>query len=198
VLKPQVFSVDAVIESMAKLLPRLLGEDVELITRLGGRLAIATADFIAAANGTKKAGALLPGRYVVITVHDSGCGMDAATRGRIFKPFFTTKGAGNGTGLRLATVYGIIRQTGGEIACVSTPGAGSTFSIYLPVVARAPHPQVGDLPPRPTGSKTVLLVEDQAAVRRLTRRLLERIGYRVSIPTIRRWPCAWRPNRRST
>jgi len=210
VLKPQVLSINAVIESMGKLLPRLLGEDVELVARLaanrpyveadpvqlqqvminlagnardamplGGRLAIETADFVADASGAREAGPLLPGPYVVITVRDSGCGMDAATRDRIFEPFFTTKAIGKGTGLGLATVYGIVRQTGGHIACESTPEVGTTFSIYLPVTTKVPHREVRVVPPRMRGSETVLLVEDQPAIRRLTRRILERNGYRV-------------------
>jgi two-component system cell cycle sensor histidine kinase/response regulator CckA len=112
-------------------------------------------------------------------VQDNGCGMDSATHARIFEPFFTTKAPGKGTGLGLATVYGIIKQTGGEIVCETRPGAGTKFSIFLPSTTKTPRPAARGAVLRIRGSETVLLVEDQAAVRRLTRRILESQGYHV-------------------
>ncbi|GLC25830.1 histidine kinase [Roseisolibacter agri] len=125
--------------------------------------------------------ALPSGPYVRLTVRDSGHGMDDATRARLFEPFFTTKPIGAGTGLGLATVYGIVQQSGGEIRVDSAPGAGTTFTILLPrVVQPTGEPATGAASARPTaGRGTVLLVEDETAVRATTRRVLERQGYTV-------------------
>jgi PAS domain S-box-containing protein len=207
VLKPEVLSVNTVIERLQKLLPRLLGEDIEFVTRLGprtppveadpvqlqqvilnlavnardamplgGRLVIATTEFTVRGRGSSS---LAAGEYVLMTVQDNGCGMDSATQARIFEPFFTTKPTGKGTGLGLATVYGIIKQTGGEITCETQPGTGTTFSVFLPATTKAQRSVPGSLVPLVRGSASVLLVEDQPAVRRLTRRILESHGYDV-------------------
>jgi len=148
----------------------------------GGRLVIETADFVSTGSGAGQGSTLLPGAYVVITVHDSGCGMDAATQARIFEPFFTTKPPGKGTGLGLSTVYGIIKQTGGDIFCESEPGVGSRFSIFLPATTKVSRREVRVVPVAAGGTETVLLVEDQRAIRRLTRRILEGQGYHVLDP----------------
>ena len=123
-----------------------------------------------------------PGRYVVISVSDTGVGMDRATQARMFEPFFTTKGPGRGTGLGLATVYGIVKQSGGSIAVTSEPGRGTTFHIYLPAVsgaAASTSAGPGGVDALPNGNGTILLVEDEAAVRALARRVLEQAGYTV-------------------
>jgi two-component system, cell cycle sensor histidine kinase and response regulator CckA len=121
-----------------------------------------------------------PGSQVMISVRDTGCGMSDATLAHLFEPFFTTKERGKGTGLGLATVYGIIKQSGGSIGVSSTPGAGSTFEVYLP---RTEQPAAQDAPRRVAasleGTETVLLVEDQAEVRAIERACLSRHGYVV-------------------
>ena len=122
-----------------------------------------------------------PGPYVLLAVSDTGVGMDAATLARVFEPFFTTKGPGEGTGLGLATVYGIVKQSSGYIWAYSEPGRGATFKVYFPRAGAAPEPGVESGVPvgAPGGSEVVLVVEDQDDVRRLTVRILEGRGYRV-------------------
>jgi len=147
----------------------------------GGRLALETgvSDFDEAF-ATEHPG-LTAGRYVMLAVSDNGIGMDEATRSRIFEPFFTTKETGKG-GLGLATVYGIVKQSGGQIWVYSEPGRGTTFKIYLPSaeykLGTAPAAQDEALPRRREGA-TILLVEDDVVMRKLTRKMLEQHGYQV-------------------
>jgi two-component system, cell cycle sensor histidine kinase and response regulator CckA len=120
-----------------------------------------------------------PGNYVLLAVSDTGTGMDRLTREHIFEPFFTTKEVGKGTGLGLATTYGIVRQAGGHISLSSEPGQGSTFKLYFPRVDAAVEDlSVVPVTP-PIGVGTVLVVEDEPVVRDMTTQLLERAGYRV-------------------
>jgi CheY-like chemotaxis protein len=127
---------------------------------------------------------MAPGLYVLMAFTDTGVGMDPVTQGRIFEPFFTTKGLGQGTGLGLATVYGIVKQSGGTISVYSEPGRGSTFKVYLPqVAAEAGENEAAAAPLAAEGSGTVLLVEDEAVVRQLAARALRASGYRLLVAT---------------
>jgi CheY-like chemotaxis protein len=189
------------------MLQRLIGEDIRLVTILGpglltikadpgqveqvlmnlvvnardampqgGTLTIETA--LAPGGG---AGAVELGPRAVLTVRDTGMGMDAETRSHIFEPFFSTKGPGKGTGLGLATVYGIVQQSRGEVTVETAPGEGSTFHVSLPLAEGVPLvPDAGPgAAPSPAGTETILLVEDEDAVRELTREVLDAGGYEV-------------------
>ncbi len=146
-----------------------------------GTLTVRTCNAVVApvgADATSEEGPA-PGSYVVLAVADTGYGMDAATRARMFEPFFTTKPPGQGTGLGLATVFGIVRQSGGSIRVESTPGQGTTFSVFLPKVSAAPPPLGSRSRDRAEpGSGTVLVVEDEDLVREFTCRYLDAHGYR--------------------
>jgi len=147
----------------------------------GGRLTIETANVEITEPVHTDDAALPAGRYAMLSVNDTGCGMDVKTRSRIFEPFFTTKGQGKGTGLGLSTVYGIVKQSGGYILVNSKAGHGTTFKIYLPLVdepvelCEIEKPAVASL----HGTETVLLVEDEPTVRVLIRDTLRQFGYTV-------------------
>ena len=211
VVAPRVVSLNAVVESLQKILRRVIGEDVELATQLtpelgavradvgqleqvlmnlavnardamptGGKLTIETANVEHDPAYAREREAAAVRRFVMLAISDTGCGMDEATKARIFEPFFTTKGPGKGTGLGLATVYGIVRQAGGFIWVYSEPGHGTSFKIYLPQVdAPAEDLASAGSTRAPGGTETVLLVEDAAAVRAVAKQVLERLGYTV-------------------
>jgi PAS domain S-box-containing protein len=148
----------------------------------GGQLTLEAADVELDSSYASSHESVLPGHYVMIAVSDTGIGMDAETQARIFQPFFTTKEQGKGTGLGLATTYGIVKQSEGHIGVYSEPGKGTTFKVYLPRIDQAveviaPTQVPVDEPPR--GCETILLVEDEEAVRSLARGLLESSGYEV-------------------
>jgi PAS domain S-box-containing protein len=146
----------------------------------GGRITVATTSVRLTAEQIPLHADVEPGRYVALTVSDTGTGIDEKTRARIFEPFFTTKPQGKGTGLGLSTVYGIVQQSGGFIELESEMGQGSTFRILLPQVEDEVERTVRRAPvARVDGNETVLLVEDELAVRVLVRRVLDRAGYRV-------------------
>ena len=149
----------------------------------GGRLAIVMRDVVVDATIAREQASLRPGRYVRIDVTDNGAGMEPETLHRVFEPFFSTKEKGKGTGLGLATAYGIVKQSGGHIAVESAPGHGTTFRIWLPEVEEAAESAPPVSAPTgaaaPEGSETILLVEDEDAVRGLLREVLESAGYTV-------------------
>jgi len=148
----------------------------------GGRLMIETANADVGENAADAAD-LVPGRYVRLTVSDTGCGMDDATRAQVFEPFFTTKEPGKGTGLGLSIVYGIVKQCHGHVAVESAPGRGTTFQIWLPrheAPAAVTEGGAGEAAgARPGGSETILVVEDEDAVRHLAADVLRSAGYEV-------------------
>jgi PAS domain S-box-containing protein len=148
----------------------------------GGKLTIETSNVVIDRGyAAKHPGGMEPGTYVMLTVSDNGCGMDAKTQARIFEPFFTTKGQGKGTGLGLATVYGVVKQSGGFIWVYSEVGRGTTFKIYLPqVTSQVEKAGAEKIPSRPAaGTETILFVEDEESVRDLVRDYLGVTGYQV-------------------
>ncbi|MFN7952158.1 MAG: ATP-binding protein [bacterium] len=209
-LAPEVLNLNALLGDLTRMLPRLIGEDIEMTVKpasnlgtvradpgqleqvllnlvvnardampKGGKLEIRTANEDVADDDPRQHLGLAPGAYVQLVVRDTGCGMDEETQARIFEPFFTTKGEGRGTGLGLATVYGVVKQTGGHVEVKSAVGEGSTFTIYLPRV-NAIEPEEPPLPePRRVGSETILVVEDEDQVRAILRQALAQRGYRV-------------------
>jgi PAS domain S-box-containing protein len=210
-IAPTLVDLNAAVPATLKMLRRLVGEDIDLVWLPGpgsmtvkidpsqfdqvlvnlavnardaiggaGKLVLETA--CAAVDGSVASGAdVAPGEYVGLTVTDNGSGMSRETLEHIFEPFFTTKVDGEGTGLGLATVYGIVRQNGGFIDVVSTPGQGTTFRIHLPKQAGpAPQPAAAAAHvARPRGRETILVVEDEKSIRVTIERFLEDLGYTV-------------------
>ena len=210
VLQPRPLDLNDVIEGMEKMLCRLIGEDVHVVTRLesdlhlveadpsqveqvimnlavnardamptGGTLTIETRNVVI--DRVEADWAIQPGPYALLVMTDTGHGMDASTQAQIFEPFFTTKPVGEGTGLGLSTVYGIVKQSEGHVSVYSEPGRGSTFKVYLPHVAESGQsPMLGPEMSRfPRGSETIVLVDDDEGVRAVARRILQRAGYTV-------------------
>jgi two-component system cell cycle sensor histidine kinase/response regulator CckA len=203
---------NAVLRDLRNMLPRLLGEDIQIVFTpgqtlarvcadraqfeqiilnlavnardampAGGKLAFATSNVILTTPQLESGGIELPrGSYVLLSVTDSGTGMDQEVRSHIFEPFFTTKERGKGTGLGLATVYGIVKENRGFITVDSSPDQGTAFKIYFPVDVEAKQAVVPvETAPAPGGTETILLVEDEAALREITCEYLESRGYSV-------------------
>jgi len=147
----------------------------------GGRLTIQTQDTVLSELQVRQNKELPSGPYTLLALSDTGCGMDAATKARIFEPFFTTKEVGKGTGLGLATVFGIVKQSGGFIEVESALGSGSTFRVYLPQIQEMVRPKRADAAQvkMPRGVETILLVEDEEGLRGLAQMVLEASGYKV-------------------
>ncbi len=210
-LAPRVLELTGVVERMAGMLRRLIGEDVRLVVRnasgpcwvlvddsqieqvllnlavnardampAGGTLSITTSVGVVDAERARQLEGAPEGACVLLSVQDTGSGMTPEVQARAFDPFFTTKGLGEGTGLGLSTVYGIVRQSGGGVWIESAAGAGTTIRICLPrLEAPVPEHAAPGRAPVPTRTATVLVVEDETAVRELVQRTLERAGYRV-------------------
>jgi two-component system cell cycle sensor histidine kinase/response regulator CckA len=208
VLEPKVVDLNEVLLRMERMIRRLIGEDVELkilpaegldrvnvdpgqveqvIMNLavnardampsGGTLTITTAN-LGQADAAMADG--VSGQRVMLTVTDTGCGMDRETQGQAFEPFFTTKPVGKGTGLGLSTVFGIVKQSGGSISLVSAPGQGTTFAVYFPQMTEESTTHRSAYSPTPQlGAETILVTEDETQLRALMRTVLSRHGYRV-------------------
>jgi two-component system, cell cycle sensor histidine kinase and response regulator CckA len=213
VLEPKVLLLNGVVGDMEKMLRRLIGEDVQLTTKLDAKLGKVRADqgqieqvimnlAVNARDAMPEGGELSietvntemdeqfvkrypypvqTGPYILLTVSDTGTGMDDVTKQRIFEPFFTTKEKGKGTGLGLSMVYGVVKQSNGYIDVFSTVGQGTTFKIYLPRIDQEPeeHTTKTALSKAFRGNETILLVEDEKNLCVLTRNLLEHYGYAV-------------------
>jgi PAS domain S-box-containing protein len=180
-LQPDVGAIEIDPTQLEQIIVNLLVNAADAMPR-GGKVTIETANVHLDESYQRHHFSVKPGDYVMLAVSDTGIGMDSATSQRVFEPFFTTKSVGMGTGLGLATVYGIVKQSGGDIWVYSELGHGSAFKIYLPLVAKVAPVAVkprAELGPIRLGSETILLVEDDEAVRRLARLVLERSGYRV-------------------
>ena len=212
VLTPAVLSFNTLATDMEKMLPRLLGEDIEVSLVLdpelgnvkadqgqieqvimnlavnardampsGGKLKIQTANVVLDQAYTRNHPGSKAGDFVMLGVTDTGTGMDIATLAHMFEPFFTTKERGKGTGLGLATVYGIVKQSDGYISVESSPGRGSSFEIYLPRYEGQPaaEPQPIDHPEKLGGTESILLAEDSESLKKLAQTNLESVGFRV-------------------
>jgi len=214
-LQPRALDLNGVLGGMERMLQRLIGDDVRIVTAFDSALLPVQADpgsieqvilnlAVNARDAMPDGGtltiethnarldrpdanwAIQPGPYAMLTIRDTGHGMDAATQARVFEPFFTTKAQGEGTGLGLAMVYGIIKQSRGHVWVTSTPGQGTTFTIYLPQVIAVdalPDTKPTPVPATTGGGETILLVDDEEALRTAARRALVRAGYRV-IPAV--------------
>jgi len=203
VMQPQVVDINSLVSNIEKMLCRLIGEDVTIATQLGADVGRIKADPIqleqAIFNLAVNARDAMPGGgtltirtaveecpqrsdpHVVLAISDTGCGMADDVRTHIFEPFFTTKKKGEGTGLGLSTVYGIVKQSDGHISVSSTVGVGTTFTLYFPKLeTSAPKARLSEEEgKKPRGKETILVVEDEAMVRELIEHSLNRYNYTV-------------------
>jgi signal transduction histidine kinase/CheY-like chemotaxis protein len=212
ILRPIVFDLNQVVSGIEPLIRRLIGENIEFITKLssgldrvkadpgqieqvvmnlainardampdGGQLMFETSNAQIDESYAKLHSGTVPGSYVALSVTDTGVGIDKDTQARIFEPFFTTKEAGKGTGLGLSTVYGIVKQSGGNIWVYSEPGMGTTFKVYLPRTRESLETVAAVTPDAPArrGTETVLVVEDEPRLRELAQIMFEKNGYIV-------------------
>jgi two-component system, cell cycle sensor histidine kinase and response regulator CckA len=180
-LDPGLWRVEADPVQIDQLLLNLVSNARDAMP-LGGSLSVETRNVVVGVGEhVERRLPVPPGSYVCLSVADTGCGMDPATTDRIFEPFFTTKEPGKGTGMGLAAVYGIVQQFNGHIKVESQPGAGASFHIYLPPQheVEADERQAAEMSPAPRGQETIILVEDDHAVRALSRQVLARHGYIV-------------------
>jgi PAS domain S-box-containing protein len=179
-LRPNIGQVRADAGQIQQVVMNLVVNARDAVGR-GGRIQIETANVELDELYARTHVEAMPGKYVMIAVSDTGKGIDQTTMPHLFEPFFTTKERGKGTGLGLATIHGIVKQSGGQIYVYSEPGQGATFKIYLPLTDGAPEVAVQE--PRPpalrTGSETILLIEDDEGIRELIQRLLSQQGYTV-------------------
>ncbi len=213
IFQPRILDLNEVVARSTKLVQRVIGEDIEVVTTLasgmcqvradpghidqvimnlvvnardamadGGRLTIETAETVLDENYSDRHIGVAPGRYCMLAISDTGSGMSSEVKSRLFEPFFTTKPLGKGTGLGLSIVYGIVKQSGGELGVYSELGKGTTFKIYLPAAEAAGeeelvvHPSV-----EAQGSETILVCEDEDHIRRLVFTVLQKLGYRVLV-----------------
>ena len=212
VLEPIILNLNTLVSDMEKMLPRLIGEDIQLNLLLdpaigqvkadpgqieqvvmnlavnsrdampdGGKLTIQTANAELDAAFVREHAGSIPGQYVMLAVTDTGTGMDPETQAQIFEPFFTTKDRDKGTGLGLATVYGVVKQSSGYIAVDSEKGKGASFKIYLPRIEQpvATQSETNQAPLTVRGCETILLVEDAEPLRKLAHMFLRDNGYQV-------------------
>ncbi|MDQ3002598.1 MAG: PAS domain S-box protein [Fibrobacterota bacterium] len=212
-LVPKIIKLNETVAEMERMLKRIIGEDIELVTFMdpalgmvradpgqiqqiilnlalnardamlqGGRLTLETSNVVLDAEYVSTRLEAKPGRHVMLAVSDTGTGMTEEVKSRIFEPFFTTKGVGKGTGLGLSSVYGIVKQSGGNILVYSEQGRGTTFKMYLPIVETTAADTVIDPGPEnqaPSGSERILVIEDESTVRKFICKVLTAHGYTV-------------------
>jgi signal transduction histidine kinase len=212
-IEPKVLNLNKLISNLQKMLQRLIGEDIELSTKMfenltsvridpgqfeqilvnlvvnardampgGGKLTIETANINIDEDYCAVHPYVKTGRHVMLAVSDTGCGMSDEVKARLYEPFFTTKQKGRGTGLGLATTYGVVKQSGGSIEVYSEPGEGTTFKIYLPAIEGVLQQLEIEEPASPSvlkGEETILLVEDEKIVRELAAKILKRLDYNI-------------------
>lgn len=176
--RPDLWRVEADRGQLEQVIMNLVVNAIDAMPR-GGKLDIETSNVELTEATPRFSFPIKAGLYAVVTVRDTGQGMDAATLSHVFEPFFTTKGKTKGSGLGLSTAYGIVKQSGGYISADSSPGEGAVFQVYLPGLDQDPEPVPEEIKTAADGTETILLAEDSKMVRELTRELLEARGYKI-------------------